>query len=113
MTVTVDKKVIHIGWETAFAILVFTVTVTWGASTFILSLKSDLKDIKTSVATLARRDSIYFSKVDNNRKDIDRLTLGHDSLKRDMQVIEDKLSIRYHNVTERRENGALIFKSMD
>ena len=73
MTITVGRTQIHLGWPAAGSIVLFLIGITWEAAMLFSSFINGQHDMQRQLSIISRRDSIYYSKVDEQEKQISSL----------------------------------------
>lgn len=110
MTVAVGRTQIHLGWPTAGAIVLSLIVSTWGAAQFFAGFMNSQREMQKQLSIIAGRDSIYYSKTEQNTADIISLKYQKDSLKADFNLLKLALSrgrqLAFY--TEKKINGQII-----
>lgn len=84
MTVTISRTQIHLGWPTAGSMVLFLIVITWQLGTCFNGFINAQHEMQRQLAAIAKRDSIYYLKVDEQAKDILLLKFHQDSLANDL-----------------------------
>lgn len=112
MTVKVNKSEIHLGWETAAAIVMFLVVTMFGAGTVTTKFLNKQDEIYSIVKALSKSDSVIRQ---NEVKTADALR-RHDS---SLDSIKKLLVVKYANApgmkfyTERKTSRGLELKEVN
>jgi Na+-transporting methylmalonyl-CoA/oxaloacetate decarboxylase gamma subunit len=116
VTVQLDKKQIHLGWETAGAILIFLVVTIYGFGSFVTKFLEKQNKIYTIVVKLDKKDSTQ----DNNIAVLNTYQAVNTSditnIKNDIQDLKNQKNNRSqevtHYYTEKWKNGHLYLISV-
>jgi hypothetical protein len=113
MTVSLDKKQIHIGWETAVAVIVFLVVTMWGAGTFTAKYLAKQDAIYAAVLQSKREDSIQDVRLDTISMWHNRGIAERNNMKYDLHYIMESLKAsKTGYYTERKVNNRLEFNKV-
>lgn len=109
MTVTIGKTQIHLGWPTAGSIILFLVVTTWEASMFFSSFMNSQYEMQKQLAVISKRDSIYYSKVDDQAQQIASIK-QHQYHQDSLLAINKSKSVSLY--TEKVINGHVVLKEI-
>ena len=113
MTVSVDKKTIHLGWPAAGSILVFLVVTVFGFGSFTTKFMQKQDDIYRATLRMQRRDSIQAVINDTMVNSVYFIKHDVSGLTKRVENLEKATSDRYRNYTERKVGGKLQYNRAD
>jgi len=102
MTVIAGRTQIHLGWPAAGAIVLFLIGTTWEAAMLFSSFMNGQHDLQRQLSAISRRDSIYFSKIDDQAQQIAAIK-QHQYHLDSLLAISTPGSVSFH--TEKTMNG--------
>lgn len=62
-----------LGWPTAGSIVLFLIGITWEAAMLFSSFMNAQHDLQRQLSIISRRDSLYFSKIDEQSQQIEAI----------------------------------------
>jgi hypothetical protein len=113
MTVLLDKKQIHLGWQTAAAIIIFLIGTMWGAGDFTAKYLQKQDEIYKAVMYSKREDSIQDVRLDTITMWHTRGTSERNNIKADINYILGALKVSGPAVgfyTEKKVNGRIVLE---
>jgi len=116
MTITVDKRQIHLGWPTAGAIILFLVTTIWGASWSVQKFLDKQDKIYNVVMSLRIKDSLQDVRLDTIYSWHAVAKSERSSMKLNIGYLMDALHPQKQSTglfTERLVNGRIVFERVN
>lgn len=113
MTVSVDKKIIHIGWEAAISVVIFLIVSVYGFSAFTTKFLEKQDDIYRATLRQQRRDSMQAVMNDTLSKSIYFIKQDISTIRRRVESLENIREHGYRNYTERKVEGKLQYSRAD